>query len=37
MAGNPATYKPYPASAGGLLRMGDASTLSLPLRPAPKR
>ena len=27
MAGNQASYKPYPASAGGVLRMGDASTL----------
>jgi predicted acyl esterase len=36
MGGNPPFYKPYPASVGGLLRMGDASTLTLPLRPAPK-
>jgi hypothetical protein len=35
MAGNLAFYKQYPDSAGGLLRMGDASTLTLPLRPAP--
>jgi hypothetical protein len=35
MAGNLAFYKPYPDSAGGLLRTGDASTLTLPLRPAP--
>jgi hypothetical protein len=34
MGGNPAFYKPYPDSVGGLLRMGDASTLTLPLRPA---
>jgi ABC-2 type transport system ATP-binding protein len=37
MAGNPASYKPYPGSAGGVLRMGDASTLSVPLRSPPKR
>ena len=37
MGGNPAFYKPYPDSAGGLLRMGDASTLTLPLRSAPSR
>jgi len=37
MAGNPASYKPYPRSAGGVLRMGDASTLTLPLRPFPAR
>jgi hypothetical protein len=36
MGGNPAFYKPYPDSVGGLLRM-DASTLTLPLRPAPAR
>jgi ABC-2 type transport system ATP-binding protein len=35
MSGNLAFYKPYPDSAGGLLRMGDASTLRLPLRAAP--
>jgi hypothetical protein len=35
MAGNPAFYKPYPSSAGGVLRTGDASTLTLPLRPLP--
>ena len=32
MAGNAGSYKPYPTSAGGTLRMGDASTLALPLR-----
>jgi hypothetical protein len=32
MSGNLGSYKPYPISAGGLLRMGDASTLALPLR-----
>ena len=37
MAGNQASYKPYPGSAGGVLRMGDASTLALPLRSAPRR
>jgi predicted acyl esterase len=37
MAGNPALYKPYPRSAGGVLRMGDASTLTLPLRSFPAR
>ena len=37
MGGNPAFYKPYPDSVGGVLRMGDASTLTLPLRPAPER
>jgi ABC-2 type transport system ATP-binding protein len=37
MGGNPAFYKPYPDSVGGLLRMGDASTLTLPLRSAPAR
>ena len=37
MGGNPALYKPYPTSVGGLLRMGDASTLTLPLRSAPAR
>ena len=37
MAGNQASYKPYPLSAGGVLRMGDASTLALPLRSPPKR
>ena len=37
MAGNQASYKPYPASAGGLLRMGDASTFALPLRSPPRR
>jgi predicted acyl esterase len=37
MAGNPASYKPYPGSAGGILRMGDASTLALPLRSPPRR
>jgi predicted acyl esterase len=37
MGGNPAFYKPYPDSVGGLLRMGDASTLTLPLRMAPAR
>ncbi len=36
MAGNEASYKPYPTSAGGVLRMGDASTLGLPLR-SPRR
>ena len=35
MSGNTGSYKPYPASAGGLLGMGDASTLTLPLRAAP--
>ena len=34
MSGNTGSYKPYPGSAGGLLRMGDASTLTLPLRAA---
>ena len=33
MAGNSALYKPYANSAGGILRMGDASTLALPLSP----
>ena len=37
MAGNQASYKPYPGSAGGVLRMGDASTLALPLRSPPRR
>ena len=37
MAGNQVSYKPYPLSAGGVLRMGDASTLALPLRSAPRR
>jgi predicted acyl esterase len=37
MAGNLGFYKPYPDSVGGVLRMGDASTLTLPLRPAPAR
>jgi hypothetical protein len=37
MGGNLAFYKPYPDSAGGILRMGDASTLTLPLRTAPAR
>ena len=37
MAGNQASYKPYPTSAGGVLRMGDASTLALPLRSPPRR
>jgi predicted acyl esterase len=37
LGGNPAFYKPYPDSVGGLLRMGDASTLTLPLRAAPAR
>jgi ABC-2 type transport system ATP-binding protein len=37
MGGNPAFYKPYPDSIGGILRMGDASTLTLPLRPAAAR
>lgn len=37
MAGNQASYKPYPNSAGGLLRVGDASTLALPLRSPPRR
>jgi ABC-2 type transport system ATP-binding protein len=37
MGGNPAFYKPYPDSVGGVLKMGDASTLTLPLRPAPSR
>jgi ABC-2 type transport system ATP-binding protein len=37
MAGNPASYKPYPGSAGGVLQMGDASTLTLPLRSFPAR
>jgi ABC-2 type transport system ATP-binding protein len=37
MAGNQASYKPYPLSAGGVLRMGDASTLALPLRSPPRR
>jgi ABC-2 type transport system ATP-binding protein len=37
MGGNPAFYKPYADSVGGVLRMGDASTLTLPLRPAPAR
>jgi ABC-2 type transport system ATP-binding protein len=37
MGGNPAFYKPFPDSVGGVLRMGDASTLTLPLRPAPAR
>jgi predicted acyl esterase len=32
MGGNPAFYKPYPGSIGGVLRMGSASTLTLPLR-----
>ena len=36
MAGNPASYKPYPNSVGGILRMGDASTLTLPLRSPPR-
>jgi len=35
MGGNPAFYKPYPDSVGGVLKMGDASTLTLPIRPAP--
>jgi ABC-2 type transport system ATP-binding protein len=37
MGGNPALYKPYPDSVGGVLRMGDASTLTLPLRAAPAK
>jgi hypothetical protein len=37
MAGNQASYKPYPTSAGGVLRMGATSTLTLPLRPFPAR
>ena len=37
MSGNLAFYKPYPDSVGGLLRMGDTSTLTLPLRAAPAR
>jgi ABC-2 type transport system ATP-binding protein len=37
MAGNQASYKPYPLSVGGVLRMGDASTLVLPLRLPPRR
>jgi ABC-2 type transport system ATP-binding protein len=37
MAGNQASYKPYPTSAGGVLRMGDVSTLALPLRSPPRR
>ena len=37
MAGNQASYQPYPTAAGGLLRMGDASTLALPLRSPAKR
>jgi ABC-2 type transport system ATP-binding protein len=37
MAGNQASYKPYSTSVGGVLRMGDASTLTLPLRPFPAR
>jgi ABC-2 type transport system ATP-binding protein len=37
MAGNQASYKPYPTSAGGILRMGDASALGLPLRSPPRR
>jgi ABC-2 type transport system ATP-binding protein len=37
MAGNQASYKPYPLSAGGLLRTGAASTLALPLRSPPRR
>jgi hypothetical protein len=37
MGGNPAFYKPFPDSVGGVLRMGAASTLTLPLRLAPPR
>jgi predicted acyl esterase len=37
MSGNLAFYKPYPHSVGGFLRMGDATTLTLPLRAAPAR
>jgi hypothetical protein len=33
MAGDSAFYRPYPGSAGGDLRLGSASTLTLPLRP----
>jgi predicted acyl esterase len=36
MSGNAGSYKPYPTSAGGVLRMGDASTLALPLRSPPR-
>jgi len=32
MDGDPAFYKPYPGSAGGILTAGAQSTLSLPLR-----
>ena len=32
MDGNPAFYKPYPGSSGGILHAGAGSTVSLPLR-----
>jgi len=37
MGGNPAFYKPYADSVGGLLRMGEASSITVPLRPASAR
>jgi predicted acyl esterase len=36
MSGNLGSYKPYPTSVGGILRMGDASTFALPLRSPPR-